>query len=71
MNVNFPDVGTDDVNKPGVVETQQDRQPLPADYVKTDDGKLLYCSVYNDRVRTPGRDADVCFSGGVSITFHS
>ena len=69
INVNFPDVEieSDDVS---FVEPELDRNPLPADYLKLEDGTLLYNSIYNDRVRTPGHDADVCFSGSVSITFH-
>jgi len=70
INVNFPDLGSDDDENLAIVETEHDCIPLPADYTKTDDGKLVYCSVYNDRVRTPGYDADVCFSGNVSVTFH-
>lgn len=71
FNVNFPNLGTPHQGDPAVIETKLDCNPLPADYTKTEDGKLLYCSVYNDRSRTPGRDADVCFSGNVSVTIHS
>jgi broad specificity polyphosphatase/5'/3'-nucleotidase SurE len=70
VNVNFPDVELGSADDILFVEPELDRNPLPADYLKLDDGKLLYNSVYNDRVRTPGHDADVCFSGNVSITFH-
>jgi 5'-nucleotidase len=70
INVNFPDVENENGDEVLFVEPELDRNPLPADYLKLDDGKLLYNSVYNDRVRTPGHDADVCFSGNVSITFH-
>lgn len=69
-NINFPDLGDVDPMDVKVVETELDRCPLPADYARTKDGSLLYCSVYNDRNRTPGCDADVCFSGTVSVTFH-
>ncbi len=70
INVNFPDPKNGNEKDLAVVETQHDFKPLPADYTRTDDGKLLYCSVYNDRVRTPGYDADVCFSGSISVTIH-
>ena len=70
INVNLPDIGTEVDEDLAIVETDHDCVPLPADYAKTDDGKLVYCSVYNERARTPGFDADVCFSGSVSITFH-
>ncbi len=70
INVNLPDVGGGDLSSVPLVKTELDRNPLPVEYQKTDDGKLLYCAQYNDRVRTPGLDADVCFSGNVSITVH-
>ena len=70
VNVNFPDIGDGDLTAVPFVATELDRNPLPSEYQKMDDGKLLYCAQYNDRVRTPGKDADVCFSGSVSITTH-
>ena len=70
INVNFPDVADKDPDEIEFAESELDQNPLPADYIRLDDGKLLYNSVYIDRARTPGRDADVCFSGNVSITFH-
>ncbi|MFK7769125.1 MAG: 5'/3'-nucleotidase SurE [Mariniblastus sp.] len=70
MNVNFPDVGDGDLKAVPFEVVELDRNPLPVEYEKTEDGKLLYCAKYSDRVRTPGRDADVCFSGCVSITSH-
>lgn len=69
VNVNFPDGVAIDQNV-SFVETELDRNPLPADYVRTEDGKLLYASVYKNRTRTSGADADVCFSGNVSMTVH-
>jgi 5'-nucleotidase len=32
------------------------------------EGKLHYRGIYQDRVRTPGSDIDVCFGGGIAIT---
>lgn len=69
FNVNLPDVG-DKVDGVEVVKTTSDRNPLPAEYRRLEDGSLLYCAVYNQRKRTPGLDSDVCFSGSVSITQH-
>jgi 5'-nucleotidase len=70
VNVNFPDIESDACSTVKLVETQLDPAPLPAQYTKTADGKLLYCGVYNDRPRKPNHDADVCFSGGISVTYH-
>ena len=70
FNVNLPDIGDGEPNQVELVEAKQDRNPLPAKYSTTEAGELLYCGTYNDRPRTPGHDADVCFSGGVAITSH-
>ena len=70
FNVNFPDVGDRDTSEVDIVEAQLDQNPLPAKYTTSKTGELLYCGKYNDRPRTPGCDADVCFSGGVSITLN-
>ena len=70
FNVNFPDIGVGDIGQVDIIEAKLDQNPLPATYTSSEPGKLLYCGTYNDRPRTPGCDADVCFSGGVSITLH-
>lgn len=69
-NVNLPDLATGQEDECPLVETEPDRHPLPADYVTTEDGKLLYRSVYNDRKRTPGRDVEQCFEGNLTISYH-
>jgi 5'-nucleotidase len=70
VNINFPDVNPNDHESVKLVETQLDPAPLPAQYTKLADGRLLYCGVYNDRPRKPKHDAEVCFSGNIAVTFH-
>ena len=70
ININFPDVNPSDHDTVQLVETELDPAPLPAQYTKLADGSLLYCGVYNDRPRKRNHDADVCFSGNISVTFH-
>ena len=74
LNANFPDVEMaelkTDNGQLSVVDARIDCNPLPAEYCKRENGDLMYNAVYNDRVRTPGRDADVCFSGKISVTTH-
>ncbi len=70
FNVNFPDTGDSDSKNVKIVETKLDPNPLPAVYQDAEDGQIIYCGKYKDRVRTPGFDADVCFSGSISITIH-
>ena len=70
FNVNLPDIGDGDAAQVDIVEAELDQNPLPATYDSSRAGKLLYCGTYNDRPRTPGCDADVCFSGKVSISLH-
>jgi len=74
MNVNFPDVDLPEDFDDGqldMVDSPLDRNPLPAEYSKTENGELLYNAVYNDRARTTGSDADLCFSGQISVTTHT
>lgn len=70
FNVNFPDVGDRDCESVEIVESELDQNPLPTNYITPENGKLLYCGEYKNRVRTPNCDADICFSGSVSITLH-
>ena len=58
----------DEIDSVPVTISDLDRNPLPAEYVRTEEGKLLYCSVYKDRLRTPGLDVDNCFKGHITIT---
>lgn len=70
FNVNLPDIGDRETSEVKIVEAKQDLNPLPAKYITSESGELLYCGKYNERPRTPGHDADVCFSGAVSVTLH-
>lgn len=70
FNVNFPDLSNEDIASAKFVDTQVDQNPLPCSYETLESGELLYNGLYKDRVRTPGLDADVCFSRDVSITLH-
>ena len=74
VNVNIPDVKMTELflndGQVMMVDSPLDRNPLPAEYCKTEQGELLYSAVYNDRTRTPGCDADVCFGGKISVTTH-
>ena len=72
-NVNFGDVGrrvledwakSDDF---GLTYCELDSHPLPALYENHADG-YRYRGVYGERDRLPGRDIDVCFSGGIAVT---
>ena len=70
FNVNFPDIGDREAESVAIVDAELDQNPLPATYIASEPGKLLYCGEYKNRVRTPNCDADICFSGSVSITLH-
>ncbi len=70
VNVNFPDVVISDHNIE-VVNSAMDLNPLPVGYCKTEDGSLLYNSVYNDRLRDSGSDVEVCMGGKIAVTTHS
>jgi 5'-nucleotidase len=71
FNINLPDVDeAASLDQLEVVDTDQDLEPLPADYKKTEDNKLLYCSVYNDRKRTPSHDVAECFAQKITVTTH-
>jgi len=70
FNVNFPDIGDHDTQSVAIVDSELDQNPLPAKYISSEPGKLLYCGEYKNRQRTPNCDADICFSGSVSITLH-
>ena len=70
FNVNLPDIGDREAESVAIVDSELDQNPLPATYDTSEPGKLLYCGEYKNRTRTPNCDADVCFSGSVSITLH-
>lgn len=70
FNVNFPDIGDGEVSAVNFIDTEVDQNPLPFTYENLDSGELLYNGKYKDRTRSPGLDADVCFSRNTSITLH-
>jgi 5'-nucleotidase len=66
-NVNLPQP---DELQPGVPECvfcRVDPNPLPVDY-DLREGKLHYRARYQDRLRTPGHDVEMCFSGCITIS---
>ncbi len=67
-NVNLPDgVDVAPGGQPELVYCEVDDHPLPVLY-REEDGRLHYAGRYVDRVRTPGHDVDVCFSGRISLS---
>lgn len=43
-------------------------QPLPAVYQILEMGNLKYAGEYSKRLRDPGSDVDICFSGNIAVT---
>lgn len=68
INVNFPDVEPSESAKVEWVQCELDRKPLPLAFEKDERGRFVSCSVYNDRLRTPGRDVETCFDGAITET---
>ena len=66
-NVNFPDASDVESDQPDLVHCEVDDQPLPVLY-REEDGRLHYAGRYTERVRTPGHDVDVCFSGRIALS---
>ncbi len=66
-NVNLPapplDGSTDD---PEIVFCQRCTQPLPTDF-EVDEAGFRYVGAYEDRLRDPSGDVDVCLSGRISV----
>ena len=65
-NVNFPHLEAD-AQEPRIIQCEPCRQPLPIAYRVAGD-RYTYAGVYADRVRDPGKDADVCFSGNIAVS---
>jgi 5'-nucleotidase len=65
-NVNLPHPGPEDPD-PKVVFCPLDPSPLPLSY-RLEDGHAVYDAVYQTRLRRPGHDVDVCFSGQIAVT---
>jgi 5'-nucleotidase len=64
-NVNLPDPQR--FHAPARSFCRLDTNALPVQFVEHE-GKLHYRGQYHDRLRTPGSDVDVCFSGSIAIT---
>ena len=58
--VNLPVPSGESTAVPDVVHCPLDANPMPVAF-HHEDGHLHYRGVYQDRVRTPGADVDVCF----------
>ena len=67
ININFPDPESV-TQELSIVECPVDPHPLPSQYLSTDEG-YRYNSRYRDRNREPGCDVQVCFDGGISVTY--
>lgn len=65
-NVNLPSLPPGTACPP-VMECEVDTSPLDLTYI-VDDGSYCYSGVYAHRGRQPGRDVDICFSGGIAIS---
>jgi 5'-nucleotidase len=64
-NVNLPD--PEQFRSPKRSFCPLDTNALPVQFVERD-GKLHYHGKYQDRLRTPGSDVDICFGGGIAMT---
>jgi 5'-nucleotidase len=65
-NVNLPHLPEDSV-EPAIQFCPSCTQPLPASY-RVENDLLYYTGEYAKRLRDPGADVDVCFSGKISVT---
>jgi 5'-nucleotidase len=65
-NVNLPHLEGDTPN-PEIVFCPLCTQPLPVNY-RFEGEYLYYAGDYSKRIRDPGSDVDVCFSGHISVT---
>lgn len=64
-NINLPCCDAPD--RPELVFCPLDPHPLPVAF-RQQDGGLHYEGNYHERLRQPGSDIDVCFSGRIAIT---
>jgi 5'-nucleotidase len=65
-NVNLP-CGDAGAGTPEIVFCPLDPHPLPVEY-RLENGRLHYQGNYHQRLRRPGCDVDVCFSGRIAVT---
>ncbi len=66
-NVNLPASPSDgSADDPEIVMCDRCTQPLPTDFV-IDEAGFRYVGAYEDRLRDPDGDVDVCLSGRISV----
>lgn len=65
-NVNLPSLGPSTL-EPEIVFCEVCTQPLPTS-ATLEGGQFRYTGAYQDRLRDPGADVDVCFSGKISVS---
>ncbi|MFP6584678.1 MAG: 5'/3'-nucleotidase SurE [Candidatus Hydrogenedentota bacterium] len=65
-NVNFPHLEAD-APEPELIKCEPCKQSLPVAY-RVDGNRFTYAGVYSERLRDPGKDADVCFSGNIAVS---
>ncbi len=65
-NVNLPHLPSGEP-EPRVVVCPLDNNPLPLSF-REQDGAYHYDGKYHQRVRRPGSDVDVCFSGHIAVS---
>ena len=65
-NVNFPRLEAD-APEPELVYCEPCKQPFPVAY-RVHENRYTYAGVYAERLRTPGKDVAVCFSGSIAIS---
>lgn len=65
-NVNLPHLETN-AAMPEIVFCEPCTQPLPAHY-RVEGDHFYYAGDYQQRLRDPGGDVEVCFSGRISVT---
>jgi 5'-nucleotidase len=65
-NINLPCLPPE-AQTADIVECPLDLSPLPLEF-QAEEAGLRYSGVYAERLRTPGSDIDVCFSGNIAVT---
>lgn len=65
-NINLPHLSPGDPD-PEVVFCRPCTQPLPVNY-RVEGDRYHYEGVYSERLRDPGADVDLCFSGKITVS---
>jgi 5'-nucleotidase len=66
-NVNLPHLRPDEP-EPQIVFCPLEPGPLPLEFLEKDNDHWHYAGDYHGRVRQPGSDVDVCFTGNIAVT---